>query len=145
MTGVNWDYIAGFVDGEGSLSIAKQGRYFHPRISIAQNTASVLEEIQVFFSMNGIKSSIYRNVHKPRGNVWYNLRVQDRASVLNICTHMSGRLRVKHRQLNVLVRLLTIKSGNATRTDLKEQGDRFSESDKCRRELMALNQEREAA
>ena len=145
MAEMSWAYVAGFIDGEGSFSIATYKYCFMPRLSISQGQVKVLKEIQSFFAQRGIRSSLYRDLHKPRGNVWYNLRVQDRSSLANICSHLSGLLRVKRDQLAVMVRLLSLKSGHITRTDKIQQQLRRAESDQCRKEIMELNRRREVA
>lgn len=110
MAKMNFDYIAGFLDGEGSITIASAKYYFHPRVSISQNTKHVLEEIQIFLAKHNIKSTIYREIHKPRGNSWYNLRLQDRKSLAKLCNFLNGKLFVKAEQLFVLSKFLQIEA-----------------------------------
>lgn len=140
MADMNWDYIAGFIDGEGSFTIASQDYYFHPRLSISQNTSDVLEEIQCFFIAHSIKSSLYQENHKPRRNIWYNLRTQDRKSLIKLWEFLDGKLFVKDKQLSVIYELLQIKSGDKTRTDLPQRVISIEESLRCREEIMRLNQ-----
>lgn len=58
---MNLDYIAGFFDGEGSVSLqfhrmpaCKYGYQFLPTISIAQKTRPILEEVQNFLGFGRI-------------------------------------------------------------------------------------------
>ena len=139
MADTNWDYIAGFIDGEGSFTIACQDTYYHPRLSISQNTLEVLEKMQELFTLHGITSYISKESHMPRGNTWYNLRVNARESLLKICNFLEKRLIVKEKQLLVIKRLLQLPSGDSTRKDLIQKEFRMEESQICREEIMNLN------
>lgn len=142
MANMNFDYIAAFIDGEGCFPIANTKCHYHPRISISQNTKYVLEEIQMFLKRHSIKSTLYEEISKKRGNKWYNLRIQDRKSLSIFCDYLDGRMFVKSKQLLVLKRLLQIKCGHKTRGNDIEKINRIIESAKCRKEIMTLNQDR---
>jgi len=142
MADMTWDYIAGFIDGEGLFTIASQKYYFHPRLSISQNTRYVLEEIQEYFVQYGIVSHINKELHKPRKNAWYCLRVNQRKSLIIICKYLKGKLYVKDEQLTVIEKILQIPSGDKTRHIQEQRTKRIRKSLVCRKEIMRLNQER---
>ena len=142
MADMNWDYIAGFFDGEGSFTIASQKYYFHPRLSIAQGKKGVLIAIQDYWTQHGIVSHINKEIHKPRGNVWYNLRINERKSLLIACRNLRGKLHVKEKQLRVILNILEIPSGDKSRHIPALRKKRMEDSFECRTELMRLNQER---
>ena len=73
---MDWQYIAGFFDGEGCIFISsrkdictypsrhnKSYNCLHRmvRITLSQNDIEVLEKIQEFLTLNNIISSIYTN------------------------------------------------------------------------------------
>ncbi len=62
---MNWDYIAGFFDGEGNLYYVKKPSGYAARVAITQNDISPLLEIKTFLYKNKIDSIIYRN--EPKG------------------------------------------------------------------------------
>lgn len=55
---MNWEYIAGFFDGEGSTSIIDK-KYCNWRISQGIKQNKVLYQIQIFLKSQGIKSYLY--------------------------------------------------------------------------------------
>ena len=144
MADMNWDYIAGVIDGECSFTIATENYYFHPRLSIAQNTSNVLEEMQCFFVAHKIKSSLYENISNSKGNIWYSLRIQNRKDLLEVCRFLKDKLFVKDRQLAVFYKFLQIKSGDKSRTDLHQRKIQIEKSQNYREEIMRLNQKRKA-
>lgn len=81
---MNWDYIAGFFDGEGNINILKrQGRRLRARIAIVQriDNSGILQQIQEFLSAQNIQSHIYqRKPYKNRLPVAA-LQVDDQLSV----------------------------------------------------------------
>lgn len=52
----NWNYVAGFFDGEGSICSMQYGGF---RVSIPQKRTEVLYEIQKFLLSRGIQSGIH--------------------------------------------------------------------------------------
>jgi len=139
MSEMNWEYIAGFIDGEGCFTISTQNYYYHPRIRISQNTKKVLNIIKDFLKKNGIRSSIIRNANKQRNNVYYNLDIMDRKSLLKMCEFLEDKLIVKAKQRTVMSKLLKIKSGDKTRMDKKQRIINVKRSQLCREEVMRLN------
>jgi len=71
---VSWQYIAGFFDGEGSISPKNKRTSFC--IRIAQNDITVLQRIMEFLNMAGIVSGM----EKPNGKC-NSLRITRRDSV----------------------------------------------------------------
>jgi len=145
MADMNIDYIAGFLDGEGCFTIAVQNQYYHPRIGISQNTKTVLKKIQSFLAAYDMKSCLTKENHKPRRNVWYNLRINNRKGLLKLCKLLDGKLHVKDKQLIEMQKILQIESGHKTRTESKKRNIRIKESQLCRENIMKLNQYRESA
>jgi len=85
MKKINWDYIAGFFDGEGCIRIyaIKNSNRKHVHFAIAQSTKnnSVLYQIQQFLKDECIDSSI-RDIKERKGEVG------NKTSYLYICKHL---------------------------------------------------------
>lgn len=88
---MNWDYIAGFFDGEGSLSTTKErhGKLEKSfRLSIAQKDLAPLLAIQKFWADKGIVS--YLQTRKGK-NVCSQLRVGKQLDVQTIARELYPR------------------------------------------------------
>lgn len=59
---MNWDYIAGFTDGEGYIGVIGRG----PRINWGQKRPEVLEEIKMFLESNGLNPILYKRPNSPK-------------------------------------------------------------------------------
>lgn len=77
---ITWQYLAGFIDGEGSIRVyghKRQVARYEPRISVAQaglNGRLLLLEIQSFLEANNIKSGVYgggRRDHPKHSPCWH--------------------------------------------------------------------------
>jgi len=53
---MNYDYLAGIIDGEGTVSISKDGKSFVPYIAIANNSMPLIKAISDFLSAEGMKT-----------------------------------------------------------------------------------------
>jgi len=88
---MNWDYLAGFIDGEGSI-IIKPPRV---RLYISNTNKKVLEEIKDFLkcgSVFEVKRKIKENWKKQYG--WTICLHQD---VLRILKNLNGKLIIKQK------------------------------------------------
>ena len=56
---MDWNYIAGFFDGEGSISFKVKGKTPFYVVCIANTNREILEEIQKFLREKGINSHLY--------------------------------------------------------------------------------------
>ena len=100
---MNWDYIAGFFDGEGCVWIQRSSttgrKRRHPTVSIAQSQPGFLAlcAIEDFLKKQGIDSKIYEAKYKDskhRGH-YYALRVHRRDSVCKFLSNIFERCLVK--------------------------------------------------
>lgn len=57
-------YIAGFVDGEGCISISFKSGYHHVRLVIVQKSKSVLEKIQKLFGFGSLRLRTNNGINK---------------------------------------------------------------------------------
>ena len=65
---MNLDYLAGFIDGEGTIGFTKGPTNMVPYISISNTNFNVLEEIKNYLLAEGITSRLI--VKKQRNERW---------------------------------------------------------------------------
>jgi hypothetical protein len=86
---MNWDYVAGFIDGEGSI-IIKPPRV---RLYISNTNKEILEEIKKFVNCG----SVFEVKREIKGN-WkkqYGWTICSHQEVLKILTNLKDRLFIK--------------------------------------------------
>lgn len=96
---MNWDYIAGFFDGEGYVSLACPRGSGSLRASMAQSGKvglKTLQEISEFMYGFGIRSKINcKSEETPEHEAAYSLDINKRDSILLFLHQVAGRLRIK--------------------------------------------------
>jgi nitrogen regulatory protein PII len=93
---VTWDYLAGFVDGEGCI----QCRPY--RVQLWQADREVLDMIQEFLALHGIRSKVVMHI-KPRSkkhSQMHVLRFTTAKDMFLFLDKMIGRLVVKDGEAN---------------------------------------------
>jgi hypothetical protein len=97
---MNWAYIAGFMDGEGSITFRQSTATFSIEIAIAQSGSrglELLEEICAFLKSHEIASSVL--IHNQKVTLskkpMYQLRMAKRKSVQKFLTNLMPYLRIK--------------------------------------------------
>src|SRR3989338_1469247 len=86
---MNWDYVAGFIDGEGSI-IIKPPRV---RLYISNTNKNILVEIKNFVGA-GTVSEVKRKL-KPNWNRQYSWTLCDHKEVLRILKQLENRIILK--------------------------------------------------
>lgn len=91
---MNWDYIAGFFDGEGCIWI-KHNKKGHPApyVSISQKEEAVLQEIASFLQQQGINARVYTTKKEVR------LQIGGRQSVRLFLLKLRKKVIVKKEKL----------------------------------------------
>jgi intein/homing endonuclease len=111
---VNWAYVAGFFDGEGTIGLRQNGQTpygFYPRLAIAQSGErgeTTLKEVQEFLFQNGIKSGVCRSGKKPGYQPGYALSVASRNSVTKFLNNILLYSRIKRREAQDMLRMLIL-------------------------------------
>jgi hypothetical protein len=77
---MNWSYIAGFFDGEGTIGkknpSSRRPMFYEP--SLCNTHAPTIEAIGAFLTAEGIGHRVFRRVHKnPKHNDCYYLTIRD--------------------------------------------------------------------
>jgi predicted metal-dependent RNase len=103
---MNWDYIAGFFDGEGTIYVSittkvtgGYGLHIRPICKFSQKDKRILEEIRDFIGFGVIRFS-------QRA---YGLDVECLDAVKMLCRELGDRTYVKHKQFVLLQQYLEIK------------------------------------
>ena len=89
---MNWDYVAGFFDGEGTLSRQLKGSRLIFRITISQTNFEVLSKIVKFTEIGFIIKITKRKSHWKEAWVYYIARQED---VLFFLKKIKSRIVVK--------------------------------------------------
>lgn len=113
---LNWAYIAGFFDGEGSITYntVYSGGQGIGRITIAQSGQigkDLLLEIKGFLNQNGIACSVALNSHKVKHEHWkqgYILYVHTKTGARKFCLWVIPYLRIKKVGCQDFLRFSTI-------------------------------------
>lgn len=87
---MNWDYLAGFTDGEGCIKM-----YNGPRITYGQKSVEILEEIRHFLGLDHLKITYSRNCNY--------LQICDAKAICRILTELVPRLIVKKEDAECLL------------------------------------------
>lgn len=114
---VNWDYLAGFTDGEGSIGIVGRG----PRITWGQKDRNVLNEVRLFIESQGIRTNfniISANPASRRPNDIYMLTVGYRDGVIRLISELRDRLILKVFQCDAVEKWIAEHPSQANRADI---------------------------
>lgn len=107
---MSWAYIAGFFDGEGTVTV-RQGH-----VTIFQKEKRVLEKIQKFLAEQGVYSTLHHRQDRKHNNLGYvlaqwQLCVRRRQSVRMFLGGIRPYAIVKKQRIEDLWRFLTIYPG----------------------------------
>lgn len=119
---MNWDYIAGFFDGEGSLSFSvgktnKEHRVFRLFLSLSNNNYEVLEKAKSFLEMGTIHTKPSKN---PNARTSHLFQVSG-FKILPILKELLPRIIIKKQQVALAIAFIEHRqSGKLTRTYTEE-------------------------
>lgn len=137
MQHITLEYIAGFVDGEGTFTISIGGyKHFHPRFSLSNTNLDVIKEIQKYFSMGLRIHSFYMNDNKRK--VCYQLQSQNIDQVKTIARLLEPHLRQKKEQAQIIMKYPRGKCKNNGRISVTDHSIKNLQL-KLRERIMFLN------
>ena len=123
---MNLDWMAGFFDGEGSVSLQiyrstshRCGYGFAPRVSIAQKKRGVLDEIENILQIG--------HVYRGSRSTW-RMEVRDRAELIKFCSLFLNRVRLKRTQLALLRKAILLLQDRKAKILSKELSIRLVET-----------------
>jgi len=100
------EYIAGFIDGEGTITINTNLRSRGiPRVSIVNTNYDVLRLISYTINMWGVSNSIYTDCPKvsSRHKIVHRLQVYDKQAVLTLCEVLLPHLVIKGEHAKIVI------------------------------------------
>lgn len=110
---INDDYIAGFFDGEGCITIKvstdkrkKHNTFIGGKIDIVQTNLEILEEIKKVLAYGYIGKRKKKN--KNHNDIWY-FQVQAEKDLRNFIKRFENKIIIKKRQLNILLNFFNIR------------------------------------
>lgn len=123
---MNWEYITGFFDADGSVTIVKQGKGRHksPQISFHNNEIDILIAIQAFiFRELSIKGFISKKKKKEEHHgQQYDLKYVDFPKCVKIMNNLKSIHSKKIKRFSIIEKLyiLTPRNGKYTE-DISDQ------------------------
>lgn len=102
---MNWNYIAGFFDADGSITYENRGKG-HWELKFTNTDKKILQKIKNFIKAG----KVYRHHRKrPYGKPCYDLRIARHLAVLRICTELLPRCHVKKERVKEAMKVITDK------------------------------------
>jgi intein-encoded DNA endonuclease-like protein len=118
---MSWDYISGFFDADGSLTLTtnKAQQFKTVQLSFHNNELSILEEIRQFIEDElGIKGSIAtKKPEKEVHNVAYDLKYVYFSKVNKILNHINSRHPKKSHRIKISFELELVTPRNGKYSD----------------------------
>lgn len=90
---MNWDYIAGFFDGEGSVIIYHDKRRagkkdIYVRLQIGQTDKETHDAIRLFLLSEDIDFTTYTHIRKDNHKTCYYIKIGKQEHIKEFCTHI---------------------------------------------------------
>ena len=133
---MNWDYLAGFVDGEGSIGITsmRKGQQFVPFLSIGNTNQQILKDIRDFLAI-GYVTNGYNS--KRNAKTIYHYKLEGR-SLLPVLLSLTPLLVVKKQQAVLVTKWIAQRI--ATPRSKRRGNGRYTDEDHAIRfAVQALN------
>jgi len=128
---MNWEYLAGFIDGEGSISIFRghlNSKFPHltNRITIPNTDKRIIRLICEFLKSNEINFCVtYRSEDNPNHKAGIVIMISEIDSLLKICSKLRGRLIIKAQHLELLIRYLKLRKKKLDKTQWRRDLARY--------------------
>ena len=118
------EYLAGIIDGEGTITINKDGNQMLPVISISNTNLKMLNAVAAFLRRNKIKSSICNHgARKKNHKEAYSIRVRWDGAI-KLAKMLDGLLIIKSRQCKILskdFKNATPRNGKYSKSQLRKK------------------------
>ena len=142
---MNWDYVTGLFDGEGSVVFSKDGESISLGLQVGLGDSPTLDALEAFLHSEGIVTSVSGRFKKAKVRLANNrvydrvpiLYVHETASVRKMANILLGTSVTKREPLTILLEALDLKRR------IKEESsdfivDHLAEFDELRRQLHDL-------
>ena len=106
ITELDWAWLAGFIDGEGTIGLNKRGRdlrEFRPTIKIFNTNKEVLDYIQSLLSTGSVCPMDKKSVESKTCKTVYMWTANIKESIIPILEHILPYLKVKNKQAELLL------------------------------------------
>ena len=116
---MNWSYLAGLIDGEGSIDCNPEGNHGHLRVGIriSNTNRQVLEETRTFLGCAGICRQPDTGTFKQQ-KPCYMFYVAGWRNILRICEGIQSDSIIKHDKVNKTIALIKNNSWRYHRLEL---------------------------
>ena len=105
-------WLGGIIDGEGSVSVRRKGRYLRPLVDVCNTNHAIINMVISIYEEFGIKYTLdLRRWKNPNYRDCFYIRVRSRAGVTRLLELISGLLVGKKEQAFLALQLLN-KSGS---------------------------------
>lgn len=130
---MNWDYIIGFFDGEGSISLTRQSSNGNKtsQLSFCNNEIYVLEQIEAFIrkELNITGFIVTKRARKETHNTNYALQYNHLPKCLLIAKYLKSKHSIKSKRLRMLIQIneVTPRNGKYTKEQLIKRNQLIKE------------------
>jgi len=104
---MNWDYIAGFFDGEGCVSVRAHRTGFLRATIFNTHKQSILK-VHKFLKKKGINSTIYSRKRKPNWKRCYEVRICQWKSAKAFLEELKNRTEIKRDEIKEKLKVFKI-------------------------------------
>ena len=139
---VDKSYIAGFINGEGCISITKRtdkeylcGHSFISNLRVVNTNLSILEWLK---NKTGVGVILKSNIILPRCKDRYEWKVATLQAV-NVCRTILPFLKIKNRQVEILIEFQKLKDENKQNGTRGVPPERWQKQEILRNEIHLLN------
>jgi len=105
-----WIWLAGFIDGEGTISIEhgkasprRKCGWYYPRISIYNSSKETINFICKRLTKEGIRYSIDKRKRSEKSLNCYSITISGLANVLQFALKVKSHLFTKRKQIKILI------------------------------------------
>ena len=109
---MNWGYIAGFLDADGSITLASRRNLFEPRVKFVNTNKKALQKIAEFVETSCkiiIHNKSGRPSHNPNHKTSYMLVLSSFKDIHNVIEHTIKNLIIKKEQATLIQKYLELR------------------------------------
>lgn len=114
---MNIQYISGFFDADGSITLTKSSKgsfYRYPKIDLTNTKLKILQSIQKYLKLQDIKSYISNKpARKQTHSISYVLSISNNYAI-KLCNLLTSHHPMKYHRINVILKyytLVTLRNG----------------------------------
>jgi len=145
---MNWGYVAGFIDADGSMGITRRGNgRYEPHLAFINTNKLVLDEIRSFMGTVpkvGVNNRYSESNYKPHWRTAYKLQIGSKRDLRHVLLNVKEFLVIKKRNAELILNFLDIrdKKRDLMKKPKAQWGVAFTydeEEEKIYKEICGLN------